>query len=136
MANPASAMKAGLRGSASLVVNEQHTARHMGSGNRNVLATPMLVALLEAAAQDAVAAHLAEGQQTVGVHLELTHQAATPVGMRVTAYAELVSVSGRTLLFELRARDEVEEIAAGKHARTLAATASLDRMLQRKKPGK
>ncbi|MDL2284039.1 thioesterase [Oxalobacter sp. OttesenSCG-928-P03] len=122
----------GLEGHVSVVVNEQHTARHMGSGNRDVLATPMLVALLEAAAKKAIAPGLAENQQTVGVHLDLTHDAATPVGMQVTAFARLVSVSGRTLVFELSARDEMEKIASGTHTRMLAAAASLDRMLQKK----
>ncbi|NLC24638.1 MAG: thioesterase family protein [Oxalobacter sp.] len=125
-------LKPGLQGEVSIIVSDAHTARHMGSGGRDVLATPMLVALVEAAAQEAVSSYLAEGQQTVGVHLALTHDAATPVGMQVTATAELVSVNGRTLVFDVKAHDEVERIASGTHSRTLAQAASLDRMLQKK----
>lgn len=122
----------GLQGKVSFVVREEHTARRMGSGGRDVLASPMLVAVLEAAAQEAIASGLAENQQTVGVYLELTHHAPTPVGMQVTALAELVSVNGRTLIFHINAHDEMEEIASGTHTRTLAQTTTLDRMLQKK----
>jgi len=126
------ALQTGLHGQISFVVNDAHTARYMGSGSRDVLATPMLVAFLEAAAQKAIALHLSENQQTVGVHLELTHDAATPLGMRVTAQAELISVDGRTLVFHISAHDEMDKIASGTHRRTLAQTTSLDRMLQKK----
>lgn len=132
MSQEENAMQTGLEGTVSLVVSQAHTARHMGSGGRDVLATPMLVALLEAAAQEAIASHLAENQQTVGVRLELTHDAATPVGMRVTAMAQLVSIEGRSLFFHVKAHDETEEIASGTHTRMLAQTAVLDRMLQKK----
>ncbi len=136
MTDTKSSLVPGLSGSISIVVSEQHTARHMGSGTRDVLATPALVALLEAAAEKAVAGHLPENQQTVGVYLELTHDAATPVGMQVTVSADLTSVHGRTMLFHLKAHDEVEEIASGTHTRTFAARASLDRMLQKKQKNK
>ena len=126
------ALQAGLSGQVSFVVGDAHTARYMGSGGRDVLATPMLVAFFEAAAQKAMASHLAESQQTVGIYMELTHDAATPVGMRVTVQAELVSVDGRTLIFHVSAHDEMEEIASGTHRRALAQTVSLDRMLQKK----
>ncbi len=132
MGDSSGSLKPGLSGEVSCLVNEQQTARHMGSGSRDVLATPALVALLEAAAQEALRPHLPENHQTVGIHLELAHDAATPVGMRVTAFAELLSIHGRTLLFRLEARDEMEKIASGTHSRTLAAAASLDRMLQKK----
>ncbi|MCL1886578.1 MAG: hypothetical protein FWG01_01385 [Betaproteobacteria bacterium] len=133
MSHKESRLKTGLKGSATLIVSEQHTARNMGSGSRDVLATPMLVALLEAAAQDAIANCLTENQQTVGIHLDLTHHAATPLGVLVTGHAELVSINGRTLIFALKAFDEMEEIASGTHTRTLALTAGLDRLLQKKK---
>ena len=132
MAKKKTALNVGLKGSALLVVSDEHTARRWGSGNREVLATPILVALLEAAAEDAVAKFLTYEEQTVGVHLELTHLAPTPVGMGVKAQAELTSVSGRTLVFSLSAHDELEEIAKGTHTRTLATRASFDRLLLKK----
>ena len=125
-------LKPGLTGTLSFVVEKQHTARHVGSGTRDVLATPALVAFLEAAAQEAVNACLEENYQTVGTHLALSHSAATPVGMRVTVSAELMEVNKRMLAFQLNAHDEMEEIATGTHTRTLALASSLDRMLQKK----
>lgn len=129
-------LKPGLKGSLSFIVEEKDTALFMGSGQREVLATPALVAFLEAAAQKAVSSSLEENCQTVGVHLELKHHAATPAGMRVTVSAELIEVNRRLLTFHLQAHDEMEEIASGTHIRTLALTASLDRMLQKKRKNK
>ena len=125
-------MTAGLRAEIVFVVEEAHTARHVGSGKRDVLSTPALAAFLERAAEEAVAAHLGDGEQTVGVEVQLSHDAATPPGMAVTAVAELVSSSGRLLYFRLAAMDEKETIATGTHTRTRASTASLDRLLQKK----
>lgn len=122
----------GREGHVSFVVGKAHTARTMGSGQRDELATPALVAFFEAAAQKAVAPCLGEGEQTVGVHLALSHTAATPVGMAVSVCARLVSVKGRELVFQLSAKDEVEEIASGGHTRMLARAAVMDRLLQKK----
>ena len=132
MAKKKTTLNPGLKGSALLVVTDEHTARSWGSGDREVLATPILVALMEAAAEDAVAKFLTYEEQTVGVHLELTHLAPTPVGMGVKVQAELISVTGRNLVFSLSAHDELEEIAKGTHTRTLATRASFDRLLLKK----
>ena len=78
-------LKPGLHGSIEIVVGEQHTAPHIGSGRVHVLATPVMVNLMEAAALQAVEGLLPPGHQTVGIHLDITHVAATPVGMRVRA---------------------------------------------------
>ena len=80
-------LQPGLKGSAEIVVGEQHTAPHVGSGRVRVLATPVMVNLMEAAALHAVEGLLPAGHQTVGIHLDITHVAATPVGMRVRAHA-------------------------------------------------
>lgn len=125
-------IRPGLKGRLSFMVEKRHTARFMGSGTRDVLATPALVAFLEAASQEALCSHLEENHQTVGTYLELSHEAATPVGMRVTVLAKLVEVNKRLLTFQLEAHDEMEEIATGVHTRTLALSSSLDRMLQKK----
>lgn len=132
MSHNKTGLKAGLKGSISTLVEKEHTASYMGSGNRNVLATPMLVSLFEAAAQKAIEAYLSDNDQTVGVHLDLTHEKATPLGMHVQVDAELMLVNGRTLLFQLNARDEIEAVAFGTHTRTMAAKTSLDRLLQKK----
>lgn len=123
----------GMEGRISFVVGQAHTARSVGSGQRDELATPALTAFLEAAAQKAVAPCLEDGMQTVGVYLALSHMAATPVGMAVNVCARLVSVKGRELVFHLSAHDETEEIASGEHTRVLAQAAVMDRLLQKKR---
>ncbi len=109
----------GLKGQAHLTVAESHTAAHVGSGTVQVLATPIMIALMEAAAMDAVSRLLPPGVQTVGTHVDVRHSAPTPVGMRVTAQAELIAVQGRTLTFRVMAADEREQVGEGTHQRTI-----------------
>lgn len=111
------ALAPGLKGELTLVVEEQHTAAAYGSGLVPVLSTPHLVALLESAAKEAVQPFLNEGQSTVGILVNVRHLAATPVGMRVRACAELVEVDGRRLRFRVEAWDEREKVAEGEHER-------------------
>jgi fluoroacetyl-CoA thioesterase len=127
-----SGLTPGLKGSVELVVEEQHTAPHVGSGRIHVLATPVMVNLLEAAALRAVEGLLREGCQTVGTHLDVRHFAATPVGMKVRAHAELVKVEGRKLTFRVWAEDEIEPIGDGQHERVNVNVARLDQRVQEK----
>src|SRR6201996_3314620 len=99
-------LRTGLTGSAELVVGEEHTAPFVGSGRVRVLATPVMINLMEAAALDAVENLIPAGNQSLGTHLDVRHIAATPVGMRVRATAKLISVNGRTLEFRVEAHDE------------------------------
>lgn len=108
-------LKNGLKGRAENVVNEVNTAKHMGSGSLEVFATPALVALMEAAAVNAL--QLETGESSVGTALEIKHSAATPIGMKIWAEAELVEVDRRRLVFEINAYDEVEKIGSGRHER-------------------
>src|SRR6266436_1292878 len=89
----------GLIGTAELIVGPEHTAPFVGSGRIAVLATPVMINLIEAAALAAVEHLLPAGHQSLGIHLDVRHFAATPIGMRVIATAELVAVEGRTLSF-------------------------------------
>lgn len=114
-----SALMPGLSAQVDIVVAEEHTAPHVGSGQVRVLATPVLTNLLEAAALKAAEPHVQAGHQTVGTLLSLRHTAATPVGMRVSAHAEVTRVEGRTIHFRLWAEDEVEPIAEGTHERVI-----------------
>ncbi len=123
----------GLAGSTEIVVGPEHTAPHVGSGKVPVLATPVVVNLLEAAALDAVEHLLPEGMQSLGIRLDVRHFAATPIGMRVRAEAELVRVDGRSLEFRLSARDEVEPISEGTHERVVVTVARFDRRMEDKK---
>ena len=127
-----SAIKPGLQGSIEIVVGAQHTAPHIGSGRVHVLATPVMVNLMEAAALQAVEGLLPPGHQTVGIHLDITHVAATPVGMRVRAHAELIRVEKRTLSFRVRAEDEKERIGEGLHERIIINLERFDQRMQDK----
>jgi fluoroacetyl-CoA thioesterase len=109
----------GLVGQTELLVGEENTARHLGSGNVAVLATPEMVRLVEKAAVAAVDHLLPNGYRTVGVAVNVRHLAATPVGMRARAQAELVTVEGRKLTFRVEAFDEVEKIGEGEHRRVI-----------------
>lgn len=127
-----SQLTAGLKGSADLLVGVEHTAPRVGSGRVPVLATPVMINLIEAAALAAVEHLLPSGHQSLGIHLDVSHFAATPVGMRVDAGAELISIDGRTLLFRVQARDEREPIGDGWHKRVVVNVARFDQRVQRK----
>ncbi len=107
----------GLRGEARLVVREEDTAQHLGSGNVAVLATPRMIALMENASVKAVDHLLPPGQATVGGEIRVRHLAATPQGMEVTVRSELVEVEGRRLTFKVEAFDEREKVGEGTHIR-------------------
>jgi len=112
-------LQPGLSAEVELTVSEAETAAHLGSGSLAVYATPALVALLENAAVHALEGHLPEGQTTVGGHMDVRHLAATPVGMKVRAQAELIEVDGRKLTFHIQAWDETEQIGEANHVRYL-----------------
>ncbi len=110
-------LEPGLTADVGMTVSEAETAVHLGSGNIAVYATPALVALMENSAVRALEGHLPPGQTTVGGRIEVRHLAATPIGMRVNAQAELVEVQGRKLSFRIQAWDEVEQIGEASHTR-------------------
>ena len=123
---------AGLSGTAELVVAEEHTAPSIGSGKVHVLATPVMINLMEAAALAAIEHLLPPGHQSLGTRLEVRHVAATPVGMRVHATATVLGVEGRTIRFGVEARDEKEPIGGGLHERVVVDVAKFDARVQQK----
>jgi len=125
-------LKTGLTGSAELVVGVEHTAPSIGSGRVPVLATPVMINLIEAAALAAVEHLLPAGHQSLGIHLDVRHFAATPIGMRVRATAELNGIDGRTLAFRVEAHDERELIGDGTHERVVVNVARFDERVQKK----
>lgn len=125
-------LKTGLAGTAEIVVGTRDTAPHVGSGKIKVLATPVMVNLMEEASLNAVEGLLPEGHQTVGTRLEITHTAATPVGMHVIARAVLTRVEGRRLTFHVSARDDQETIGEGLHERIVVNVARFDKRSQEK----
>ena len=126
----------GRDGRAELVVADAHTAPRVGSGRVRVLATPVMINLMEAAALDCVEALLPDGHQSLGIHLDVRHFAATPIGMHVEATAELTAVEGRTLSFKVEARDDKEPIGGGTHERVVVNVARFDERIHRKLAGK
>ena len=123
---------AGLIGTAQLVVGEQHTAPRVGSGRIRVLATPVMINLIEAAALSAIEQSLPENHQSLGTHLDITHTAATPVGMRVVATAEVLRVEGRNVYFKVKAEDEREQIGGGLHERVVVNVERFDERVRKK----
>lgn len=127
-------LRPGLTGTAEILVGTRDTAAHVGSGKIKVLATPVLVGLMEEAALRAVEGLLPPGHQTVGTRLDITHVAATPVGLRVTAAAEVTRVEGRRITFRVWADDEQERIGEGTHERIVVDVARFDKRAQDKAP--
>jgi len=125
-------LKPGLVGRASLVVGEEHTAPRVGSGRVHVLATPVMINLVEAAALSAIEHLLPAGHQSLGTLLNVRHIAATPVGMRVAATAEVIAVEDRLIRFRVEARDEKDLIGDGTHERVVVNVAKFDERVRRK----
>jgi predicted thioesterase len=115
-----------------MVVTEEVTAFRLGSGTVEVLGTPALVALIEQAAVAALERYLPSGSTSVGVRIDVRHLAATPVGMRVHAQAELTEVEGRKLTFIIEAWDEVERVGEATHERVVINTAKFVERVYRK----
>ncbi|HML07119.1 MAG TPA: thioesterase family protein [Xanthobacteraceae bacterium] len=125
----------GLTGTAQLTVGPEHTAPFVGSGRIAVLATPVMINVIEAAALNAVEHLLPAGHQSLGIHLDVSHVAATPVGLQVTAHAEVSHVEGRTITFRVEARDNFEMIGGGTHQRVVVSVARFDERVRRKLRG-
>jgi fluoroacetyl-CoA thioesterase len=122
----------GLNGTATTQVTPELTARHLGSGTVAVFATPEMVRLMERAAVNALAPHLAPGQQSVGTMIAVKHLAATPLGAVVTARAELIAVDGRRLTFKVTAHDGMDLIGEGTHERALIDLAKFEARVKAK----
>ena len=109
----------GMKGEAFTDVTREDTALEVGSGSLLVYATPCMVALMEGAACEAIAAVLKETETTVGTALNIEHIAATPVGLEVRAEAEVTAVDGKVITFQIHAYDEAGEIGRGTHKRVI-----------------
>jgi predicted thioesterase len=129
-------IRPGLSGTAELVVGEEHTAPRVGSGKVHVLATPVMINLIEAAALAAIEHLLPAGHQSLGTRLDVRHIAATPIGMRARAFAVVEDVAGRTVRFRVEAHDEKELIGEGTHERVVVNVAKFDARVQRKLSGR
>lgn len=122
------ALTPGIKGEATTTVVHENTAAAVGAGGVEVFGTPMMVALMENAAWAAVAKELDDGHVTVGTVVNVKHLAATPLGQRVRATAELIEIDGRRLVFRVDAHDEKQKIGEGLHERFIV---NLERFLGR-----
>lgn len=121
-------IEVGMMGRAEAAVTVANTAAAVGSGSLSVFATPCMAALMEQAAVNAISPALGEGESSVGTRLEITHDAATPVGMDVWAEAQVTAVDGKRICFTVRACDGAGQIGGGTHERFLI---SVDRFLSK-----
>ena len=120
----------GMKYTAEKLVTADMTAKAVGSGGLEVLGTPFMMALMECAAMWCIQPELPEGKGTVGVDIQSSHLAPTPVGMKITATAEVSAVSGngKIVTFKVQAFDEEGLIGEGTHTRAVIAN---ERFLQK-----
>jgi predicted thioesterase len=107
----------------------------MGTKEARVLGTPYMIGYMERACRNAVLPFLEPGEDTVGTHVNVYHLAATPVGMRVSFRAEVISVEERRVNFKVEAFDEVEKIGEGTHQRAIVTVARFGARVQGKRKG-
>ena len=122
----------GAKGQFALAVEAEHLANRFKD---TVLATPVMIMVMENAALNAIKPYLDPGESAVGTRVEIRHLAPTPIGLNVVGEAEVTRVDGRRVEFTVRATDEVEEIGAGTHERAIVDLARLARRLDAKRPG-
>jgi fluoroacetyl-CoA thioesterase len=124
-----------LKGRAQVLVGEDQTAPRVGSGRVRVLATPVMINMMEAAALDAIENLLPPGHQSLGTHLDVGHYAATPVGMTLRATAEVTKIDGRNVTFRVEAFDDKERVGDGTHTRVVVNVERFDARIQKKLKG-
>ena len=123
----------GANGRFELVVRPEHLANQFkDTALPPVLATPVMIMVMENAALNAIKPYLDAGESAVGTRIEVRHLAPTPIGQRVVGEAEVTKVDGRRIEFTVRATDETEEIGAGTHERVIVELARLAKRLSAK----
>ena len=125
----------GLKGRAEAVVNDSNTAQSACSGALPVFGTPFMCALMEEASWKSIAPHLEEGQSTVGTRLEVSHDSATPLGMKVWAESEVTQVDGKRIVLKVAAYDEKGLIGQGVHERFIVTDERFLAKAARKREG-
>jgi len=114
------AIPTGAKGSFTMVVTSEHLANRFKDATLPaVLSTPVMIMAMENAALEAIKPYFEAGESAVGTRVDVTHLAATPVGRRIVAYAEVTGTSGRHVEFRVQAMDGTEEIGRGTHGRVV-----------------
>ena len=123
----------GTKGTFTLRVEPGHLANQFKDAMLpQVLATPVMILMMENAALNAIRPYLEPGESAVGTAIDVRHLAATPAGHTVRAEAEVTAVDGKRIEFKVSARDEIEEIGRGTHQRAVIELASFNERLARK----
>lgn len=125
-------LEIGTKGHLEQIVTNEVTADRIGSGLAKVFATPMMIALMEQTCNESVTPFLEEGQGTVGTLVNVTHCAATPIGMKVWCDSELVETDRRRLVFKVKAFDECGLIGEGMHERFIIENAKFQEKIDAK----
>ncbi|MBR2180209.1 MAG: thioesterase family protein [Selenomonadaceae bacterium] len=112
-----STLKIGMSNSVEIQSTEETTALELKSGSLRVLATPAMMCLMEQAAAELVERNLSDDLTSVGIAINISHKAPTPIGLTVRAEAVITNVDGRKITFDVKAFDDVEEIGSGTHER-------------------
>jgi predicted thioesterase len=123
----------GMRREETFLVEEEHTAIHLGSGSSRVLATPWMIAFMERVSHRLLAERLPPGYSSVGVVVDVRHMAPTPVGSAVRVQAEIVELNGPRVTLDVKAWDGTEQIGEGRHQRAVVEEARFLRRAQAKK---
>ncbi len=121
-------MLPGVTGKSEMIVREEDLVSQLGIIDVDVLSTPRLVQLMEAAAIKAIQEFIPSDQLSLGTHVKIKHLSPTPLGMKVIAHAILKEVNKNRLVFLVDAYDEMEKVAEGEHERILV---SKERFLQK-----
>lgn len=111
----------------------EHSARNFFPALPDVFGTPYLVGLFEGVSAELMAPHLGEGEQSVGIAMDLKHTAPTPLGMEVRAKTEVTQVEGRKLTFKVEAFDEKEKIGEAVHERFIINVEKFNQRVEAKK---
>jgi fluoroacetyl-CoA thioesterase len=125
----------GLTGQSEMIVGEGDLVRQLGNIDVDVLATPRLVQLMEAAAVQTIQEFIPPEQLSLGTRVKIRHLSPTPLGMKVIAHALLKEINGNRLFFLIDAYDEVERVAEGEHERVLVSKEGFLQKVNRKRAG-
>ncbi len=123
----------GMTNEATFTVEEEHAARQIGSGSMRVLSTPSMIAFMERTSHWLIAEHLPEAYSSVGVRVEVSHLAPTPVGSEVRVKAEVLRVEGVSVRLKVEAWDEEEKVGEGEHGRVAVEVARFLRRVEGKR---
>lgn len=115
-------MKVGIKGKKEILVNEDNTALNLGSGSLKVFATPAMVSLIEKTCWESIDEYLDDDKTSVGTNLKITHESASPIGMKVWCESELINIDRKKLTFKTEVFDEKGLIGRGIHERFIVSS--------------